>query len=365
MFISDVKTGEVAEGKMSPLGQQVLVTFFYSHTAQNKSDASYTMRELAERIRTTSGDTKAALPWLKLARFGNRRSPPGPDGKGGNSLRWDANVRAITGIEADYDQERISFDEALEKLTKQGVAAALYTSPGFTEDTPRWRVLCPLSEEAKPSQRRHFLGRLNGLFNGIFSRESWALSQSYYYGSVAHNPSHRVVVIDGTPIDLHDDLDECWIGPGKMESTGSPEDVTGDERETAELIRRILTTMEYHTALCPLAARLIGRGVPKDVTRELLRGTMLAVPEDKHDGRWKARYDEIDRLVESAVKKYAGAQIEGRRAVARTTHRLLEARRPPAEIKTAVLAEAARHGIAAERAIHIATAIMREAVAHA
>jgi hypothetical protein len=342
---------------MNALDTPILVTFFRSYSAQNKGEALYTSREFAERIRTATGDTKGDLPWLKLARFGNRRSPPGPDGKGGNSLRWDANVLAISGIEADYDGEQIAVDEALETLEKQGIASLLYTSPSHTEDTPRWRVLCPLSEETKPAQRRHFLGRLNGLFRGILSRESWALSQSYYFGCVRNNPSHRVELIDGTPIDLHDDLDECWIGPGNNTDTaGNPADVTGDERETAELIRRIVTGEEYHTALTPLAARLIGRNAPRDITREILRGAMLAIPEDRHDGRWKARFDEIERLIDGAVTKYADPAEKRRnnnRTIARLASNMIRNRRHPDDIRAAVSAEADKIGMPRVEAIRV------------
>lgn len=337
---------------MSALDTSVLVTFFTSYAAQNKGDAKYTLVELAERIRGTSADAKAELPWLKLARFGNRRSPSG-------SLRHDANVTAISGIELDYDQERIAFDTAQEKLEKQGVLSLLYTSPSFTEDTPRWRVLCPLSEEAKPAQRRHLLGRLNGLFRGIASRESWTLSQAYYFGSVRNNPSHRVELIAGTPIDQHDDLDETWIGPGTTESTGAPDDITGDERETAELVRRVCTGEEYHTALTPLAARLVGQGAPRIIALEILRGLMLSRPETTHDARWSARYDEIPRLVDSAVGKYAFGAA-GRRAIASAVHRCIREKRSFQELRDAAIGEAERHVVTLETARRIICGIIKD-----
>ncbi len=56
------------------------------------------------------------------------------------------------------------------------------------------------------------MARLSGLFGGIFARESWTLSQSYYFGSVRNNPSHRVAVIEGVCIELADELDADAIG---------------------------------------------------------------------------------------------------------------------------------------------------------
>ncbi len=52
----------------------------------------------------------------------------------------------------------------------------------------------------------------NGVLGGIFSPESWTLSQSYYYGSVARNPSHRVQLIEGAPINLRDAC-VVWLHP--------------------------------------------------------------------------------------------------------------------------------------------------------
>jgi hypothetical protein len=301
---------------MSALETLAPVTIFRDYAASEKHEELWTLCALAPRIRAVTAPQKSRLPWLKLARFGDLRSDK-------KSLRHDANVLAVTGIEADYDGGKIAFDAALELLEKQGIAALTYTSPSHAEDAPRWRILCPFSEEVAPDKRRQLLGRLNGLFGGIFSRESWALSQSYYFGSVNHNPSHRAELIDGTPIDQHDDLDAIWTGPGNAQSErGAPDgEGSGDEREIAELVQRALTGAELHTALLPLAARLIARNVPAAATAEILRGVMLAWPESARNKRWRARYAEIGRLVESAVGKY-GAAAEQRRQSHRELSRL-------------------------------------------
>lgn len=186
-------------GGCGPLDKPIGITFFKDATARTKWEELYSLRSLATRIYTITATRKARLPWLKLARFGQLRTDK-------DSLRHDANVIAITGIEADYDGEVLTVDEACDLLTKQGIAAVVYTSPSHTEDAPRWRVLCPLSEEMAPDRREKMVGRLNGLLGGILSSESFTLSQSYYYGSIRQNPSHRVELIEGTPIDLHDDL---------------------------------------------------------------------------------------------------------------------------------------------------------------
>jgi hypothetical protein len=187
------------------------ITFFPDFVAKTKREQSLGLGALAQLIHKAAAPTKEELPWLKLARFGELRSDK-------NSLRHDANVLAITGIEADYDGKQMAFEDAVVILRAAAISAIVYTSPSFTEDAPKWRILCFLSREYPPAEHDRLLGRLNGLFGGIFDPASWALSQSYYYGSVNRNPSHRVVVVEGDPLDLRDDLDATAIRPALRET---------------------------------------------------------------------------------------------------------------------------------------------------
>ena len=68
-------------------------------------------------------------------------------------------MEVITGIEADYDGEKIGFDDAKALLSEGHIRAILYTSPSYKEDAPRWRVLCPLSQEYPPDRRNAFMAR--------------------------------------------------------------------------------------------------------------------------------------------------------------------------------------------------------------
>jgi len=325
-------------------GQPFRVTFFGASAAGTKSEAVHTLESLSALITRTTAASKPALPWLKLARFGDRRTSKG-------SLRHDANVLAITGIEADYDGGAVEMSDAVARLEQQGVTAIVYTSPSHTEDAPRWRVLCPLAEEVPPAKRSHYLGRLNGLLGGIFAGESWAMSQAYYFGSVRNNPSHRVEVIDGIPIDGHDDLDEVVIGrPGAAKAAG-PDQIAGkDAREDAELVARIITGEGFHTELTALAARYTARGIPPATVCELLRGLMLSHPEGTRDERWHDRYADIDRTVQTALTKY---QADKRRPLARLAFQLIRARRPGDEVRDAVLHQAAALGVAEPIALDI------------
>jgi hypothetical protein len=137
-----------------------VVTFFDDYAAQKKHERLVTLDDLVTLIRGTSAVEKSALPWLKLARFGAAKTARG-------SLRHDRNVIAISGVEVDYDGERISFDAAIETAAKAGLLAILYTSPSHMAERPRWRILAPASREYPPADRARLLGRLNGLYRGI------------------------------------------------------------------------------------------------------------------------------------------------------------------------------------------------------
>ena len=83
-----------------------------------------TLPQLAEHIRFQTAASKMALPWLKLAIFGNQRSEK-------NSLRTNENVLQITGIEVEHDAGEIAFGTALATILKAGIRCILYTSPSL------------------------------------------------------------------------------------------------------------------------------------------------------------------------------------------------------------------------------------------
>ena len=86
---------------------------------------------------------------------------------------------------------------------------------------------------------------------------------------------------------------------------------------------------------------------------ETLRGLMLAHPETARDDRWHDRYASIDELTASAARKFKDPDGHCR-TLAKLAGRMLRDRRPSAEVRAAVLAEAAARGMDAERAEGIA-----------
>lgn len=283
----------------------VAVTFFKNYAAQSKREEPYTVAALACRIYAVTADAKGKLPWLKLARFGDRRTDK-------NSLRNDANVLACSGIEADYDAGKVPIADAIALLRQAGIRSIVYTSPSYTANFPKWRVLCPFSKELPPKERARMLGRLAGLFarfGAEFASESWTLSQSYYFGSVKHNPAHQVVDVDGTPIDLHAALDATAKGKPDTERRG---EVNGHQHsgpvDDAALRAQIVTGNSFHTASVRLVGKWAQQGVSLlDAQKRLEQLFDDVFPPDR-DARWQQRRDDIPRIMRGIYGSEAGKQ---------------------------------------------------------
>jgi RecA-family ATPase len=99
--------------------------------------------------------------------------------------------------------------------------------------------------------------------------------------------------------------------PPESASTASSGASVGEERQTAELVRAVLTAEDYHAPLVALAMRYLKGGMADAQIVLTLQGFMLAVPESIRDmkdgtiqpGRWQARYDDIPRAVRTAREK--------------------------------------------------------------
>ena len=190
---------------MSENDRKFYVTLFKDERAQSLSAKEMSLAELQDLVLNTTADTKAKLPLLKLARFGDKRTD-------NNCLRSNANVDSISGTEGDYDDKEMPFDDAVKLVEKARVKALLYTSSSYTAAEPKWRIVTPTSRDLPPSERAKLTARVNGVLGGILAGESFTLSQAYYFGSVNGNPDHRAVIVEGDFIDLRGDLDATAKG---------------------------------------------------------------------------------------------------------------------------------------------------------
>ncbi|MEH6791746.1 AAA family ATPase [Parasphingorhabdus sp.] len=205
----------------SVLDRQITLSRFKSASARQVYAHQVTIRELGPKIVKRSGAQKSELPWLKLASFGKRKT-----GKG--SLRHNANVIAIEGVEGDYDGETISPAKAAQMLRKSGIAGLIYTSPSHTPDKPRWRILCPTSQSLPPTDRERLCARLHGVLGAALAPESFNLSQAYYYGGVDGQSVPETIMIEGAAIDTLEQLDKSALGKNGKPYRGQSEPIADD-----------------------------------------------------------------------------------------------------------------------------------------
>jgi hypothetical protein len=280
------------------------ITFFKDEQAFTLMEQTVSLRELADTIAATEAPTKSLLPWLKFARFGDERSAK-------HCLRHDKNLLAITGIEGEHDKGQMGFDDAMNRLESAGILAVGYTTASHTPEAPRWRALCPLSAEQPPEQRAIYVSWLNGVLAGVLSRESFNLSQAYYFGHTHDAQSPRVRLVDGKPIDLLPHLANGARGKpafdGTSNRTGGGESSRGgcDPEACLEAIR---TGTSYHGATVSLAGLRARELVAiEDCIAEL--AAAYRVVDDKDD-RWYARWGVLERNVKDIYTREEQAARE-------------------------------------------------------
>lgn len=228
---------------------KVHVTFFKDFGAKSLTTRELTLFELQELAQLAANRKKDNLPWLKLAVFGKKRSREG-------SLRHNSNVQQITGIELDYDDEKIAFDDAVKAVTAMDIAALVYTSPSHSPTAPRWRIVAPTSQPLPPDMRAKLVARVNGSLKArlgvdkIAAIESFTLSQAYFYGYVMNKPGldHRAEVTIGNFIDLRDDLAGyeaagAWVDSGNKTTAGDGATDNAQDNDRARGFDAILADM--------------------------------------------------------------------------------------------------------------------------
>ncbi|MCK1453384.1 hypothetical protein IVB36_21505 [Bradyrhizobium sp. 35] len=287
---------------------KIHVTFFKDFAAKTYTTDDLTLIELQERIQNASARRKDDLPWLKLAEFGKKRTAEG-------SLRHNANVVQITGVELDYDIERVSFDDAVKAVEATGIHALLYTSASHTPEKPRWRLIAPTSKPLPPEMRYKLAARLNGVLKAtlnvevIAKSDSFALSQSYFYGWVCDSPKphHCAKVVHGAFIDKRDDLAvyEATGGPHASRNTGSGNAGSDTkpgrkDNELMALLEASRTPGEWHNSIRDAIATMIGRGWSNSVIRLMCKNYCSNGYSD-HD---------LDALIDGARKKWVAPDEE-------------------------------------------------------
>jgi hypothetical protein len=295
-----------AKPKPTAASGRIGVTIFEDkHGKTARSTEPLTLAEIERVIKTAPArKEKESLRLLKLATFGDKWKT-----KGGKktSLRHDGNVTAVTGIEGDYDGEEIPMAEAADLLRDTGLAALLYTSASHTPTKPRYRILVPLTAPLVGKgveRRRHWAGVLNAILGGVLSRESFTLSQAYYFGPIAGRPAPEVIRLPGLAIDeLPEPPDPAFATNGV--EAGTPADPTTD----AELRAAFDRGDGRYQAMVKLSARWAARGMAVDdienALTKLCEESRTPCNADGLDLRTRAR-----PLAETAVRKFGETRTD-------------------------------------------------------
>jgi putative DNA primase/helicase len=246
---------------------------------------------------------KKSAPLIKFARFGDIKTDK-------ESLRHDANVIEITGVEGDYDAEIVTPDAGLALLEAAGIRAVIVTTHSHEPDKPRWRVFAPISKPMLPQARYSLVARLNGALRGVLAGESFTLSQSYFVGG-ATSGEYRVLTTfddpnDGEFIDELHALDEIAIGKPKDKSK-STEQSDSDETAQSNLddwLKELVSGESVHPSACRIVARMVAKGIDDVMIRYVF--SILAEKVEETRGAERAaglRGKELDDLIESARRK--------------------------------------------------------------
>jgi hypothetical protein len=234
-----------------------------------------------------------------------------------------ANGLALS-VELDADAERGR--KRLEFLF--GVPATVAVASGGTYSDPtgepkpklhcHWRLKEPTRDSAAHMRLKQARAMATALVGGDASNKP-IVHPIRWPGSVHRKAEPKLCQIVALNPDAELDLQEAIsilldIQPEfrKTEAPGGKIPGDGEDRETPELVRAILTGEDYHSTLLALAMRYLKRGMAAEHVTLTLRGLMRSVPPECRDGdrpgRWQARYDDIPRTVRQGQEKLAQEQ---------------------------------------------------------
>ena len=196
----------------------------------------------------------------------------------------------------DLDHCRDATSGALELWASELVTRA----DSYTEITPSGEGVRILGiATGVPDAHFHLPRRANGQRIEVFHRAT-------RYITISQKP------LDGTPRPLADisaivaelQAENDRKKAGRSAVDGSQLSGTGLGDDTAELVRQVMTGEVLHPALIPLAARFIGSGTYPGAVVNFLRALMQQVPVERRDERWRDRYVDIRRIVQTAEAKF-------------------------------------------------------------
>lgn len=228
---------------------------------------------------------KSFLPLFKMAVMGDTPNENG-------YIRHDANVKALTGQELDYDGGELSFEDARRLLEDAGIICVMYTSPSHTEDFPKWRVILPFSREITqnmPNFRHGTVDLCETILGVTFNKDSRTLSQSYYFGKVAGVKYKTAVNPEGIYIDQHMDHQLYVLDAGERKK--EPLDVQQAIDDMGENITdNVMAVM----------GKMIAASIPRDLVISTITQAIEESGRDEHI--IQARIRDLPRNYKNALR---------------------------------------------------------------
>lgn len=206
---------------------QFSLTIFPSITGNYTQPWSGTIDDLSSWLSEQEAKHKFDLMLVSGARYGDSKTAKG-------SLRHRGNIAGVFAVIAEHDAGTMTIQNATQSLRDAGVAGLLYSTPSSTFDKPRWRVVCPLSNEKPASTYSALVDKLHGVLSSALAPESWDVSRSYFAGFV-EGKERILETVFGTCLDQCNELETIGkpvgkgaLGEGKQKS---PEELRGFDPE--------------------------------------------------------------------------------------------------------------------------------------
>lgn len=249
-----------------------------------------------DRLWELEAHPKHSAPLVKLAIFGDRRSERG-------SLRWDGNVLEITGVEGDYDEGKVSPEEARTALEQHNVRGVVVTTHSHRPEAPRWRLLLPTSRPYSPEERRRFAAWVNGMVGGILGPESFKLSQSFYVGPPS--PLEREYKVLSTFDDPEEGFCLDELDPSELDALAIyPPSGNGGKPGPARSPQAQIREGARNETLCSFAGSMRARGMGE----EAIQAALLA--ENRVKCQPPLPEDEVVRIGQSVARYRPGKRKE-------------------------------------------------------
>jgi AAA domain len=231
-----------------------------------------------------------------------------------------ANGLALSAeIDSDAERARRRLEFLLGPATIVVASGGTYADPKTGEPHPKlhlhWRLKEPTREPEAHRRLKHARAMATALVGGDASNKP-VVHPIRWPGSVHRKGEPKLCRIVASNPDAEIDLQDALsilldIQPEfrKTAADGKPLG-EGEDRETAELVRALITGEDFHSTLLALAMRYLERGMAAGHVTLTLRGLMQAVPVENRgaEKRWQARYDDIPRTVRQGQEKLGQEQ---------------------------------------------------------